>query len=322
MVQTTLKRRALRLFQVAFAIGFLLLLSRIVGGEEALRLLAEAEHGWLMASFGALTLQTVLSALRWKLTASRLGIFLTRREAVREYYLAQIINQALPGGVLGDAGRAVRARAQAGLMTSGQAVILERLAGQVALFAVMVVTMGVSGAIPGGLVWPGWLWAVVGLLGAAVLLLITALAVIARTSAGRLAVGIISASQSAQAAFFPPSVRWVQIGLSLATALLNVAGFTFAAWAIGADLSVLSALALVPMILLAMLIPLTIAGWGVREGAAVALFPLVGVAAVEGLAASVAFGLVYLAAALPGLAFAGKSRSTARPGDDKSARTR
>jgi hypothetical protein len=50
-----------------------------------------------------------------------------------------------------------------------------------------------------------------------------------------------------------------------------------------------------------MLIPLTISGWGVREGAAAALFPLAGTTASEGFAASVAFGLVLLVAVLPGL---------------------
>jgi hypothetical protein len=58
---------------------------------------------------------------------------------VREYYLAQIVNQSLPGGMIGDAGRAVRARAQAGLLAAGQAVVFERLAGQIAMFLALAV---------------------------------------------------------------------------------------------------------------------------------------------------------------------------------------
>jgi hypothetical protein len=71
------------------------------------------------------------------------------------------------------------------------------------------------------------------------------------------------------------------------------------------------------MILLAMLIPLTIGGWGLREGAAAWLFPLAGATAAEGLAASVAFGLVFLCVALPGLFFIAGARDKSRPDSDR-----
>ncbi|MBX9719541.1 MAG: hypothetical protein K2X36_11995, partial [Microbacteriaceae bacterium] len=58
---------------------------------------------------------------------------------------------------------------------------------------------------------------------------------------------------------------------------------------------------LVPIILLTMLVPITISGWGLREGAAAALLPLAGATASASLAASVVFGLVGLVAVLPGL---------------------
>ena len=308
MRQRPLPKKAVFLFQVAFAVGLLVLLWRIVEGDEALRLLARAEPWWLFASFGALTLQTVLSALRWRLTASQLGIMLTRRLAVKEYYLAQMVNQALPGGIVGDASRAVRARAHAGLMVSSQAVVLERFAGQVALAALMFVGFGIAVFLPTEFSWLGGLALVIGLLLLGAVVSAVVLITLARRSTGRVGRGVVSWGSAARAALLAPSVRWCQIGLSLATALSNVAGFTFAAWAIGSHLPAITALVLVPVILLAMLVPLTISGWGVREGAAVALFPLAGIAAVEGLAASVAFGLVFFVAALPGLVFAGGRR--------------
>jgi uncharacterized membrane protein YbhN (UPF0104 family) len=308
MLQGRHRKKVIFVVQFVFALGLLAVLWRIVEGEEALRLLVRAEPWWLVASFCALTLQTALSALRWRLTARQLGIVLTKAEAIKEYYLAQIVNQAVPGGIVGDAGRAVRARAQAGLMASSQAVLLERVAGQVALGVVMFFGLGVAVTLPGGLSLLSGLALAVGLLVGGAVVGVVALFALARRSAGRVANGLVSLGAAAKAAFSPASVRWAQIGLSLATALCNVAGFTFAAWAIDSDLRVSAALALVPIILLAMALPLTISGWGVREGAAVALFPLGGIAAVEGLAASVAFGSVFLVVTLPGLAFASSGR--------------
>ncbi|NIY95540.1 UPF0104 family protein, partial [Salipiger sp. HF18] len=59
----------------------------------------------------------------------------------------------------------------------------------------------------------------------------------------------------------------------------------------------------VPLILTAMLLPASVAGWGWREGAAAALFPLAGLSAEAGLAASIAYGLISLLSALPGAFF-------------------
>ncbi|WP_330218003.1 hypothetical protein [Marinobacter similis] len=51
-----------------------------------------------------------------------------------------------------------------------------------------------------------------------------------------------------------------------------------------------------------MVIPLTVAGWGVREGAAAVLWPLAGLPAEQGVALSVAYGALVLISSFPGLA--------------------
>jgi uncharacterized membrane protein YbhN (UPF0104 family) len=291
----------IRAVQIAVALTLLVWLWRAADGAEAAQRLAGADPLWLLAALVALSLQTVLSALRWRLTASQLGIAIDRGTAVREYYLSQIVNQTLPGGMLGDAGRAVRARAQAGLLASGQAVVFERLAGQIAIFAVLVLAFAGTLAMPGGLEWPTWLLTPVAILVAGGLLLPVALWGVARATPGRLGRGIGDLGRGFMRTMTAPAVRRRQLALSLGTALANVAAFAFCVRAIGAELPVPAALALVPLILFTMVIPITISGWGLREGAAATLLPVAGVMASEGLAASVAFGLVFLASSLPGL---------------------
>lgn len=298
------------MLQLLFAIGLLVLLWRLVEGEQALRLLRSADPIWLVASLGAISLQGILSALRWRLTAGQLGLKLSRGRAFREYYLAQLVNQALPGGILGDAGRALRSRAPAGLLVSSQAVVLERIAGQVALFVLMGSALLVISLMPNGLVWPGWLLLSLALLVLALIVFSVMFLLIARKGSGKTAGFLRGLGSSSRLAFLPAKTLWGQILLSLGTALCNVAGFLFAAWAIGFQLSFLVALAIVPMILLAMLLPLTISGWGLREGVAVALFPLIGATATQGLVTSVVFGLVCLLAALPGLFFTQSAKKT------------
>ncbi len=292
----------IRTAQIAVAVGLFAWLWQAADGAEAARRLAGANPLWLLAAFASLTLQTILSALRWRLAAAQLGIAMGRGTALREYYLSQIVNQALPGGVLGDAGRAVRARAQAGLVASGQAVVFERLAGQIAIFALMVLAFLGTLAVPGGLDWPGWALGLVASLIAIGLGLPVALWLLSRIAPGRLGRGLTGLGRAFLRTMAAPHVRHRQIALSLGTALCNVAAFALCATAVGAPLPVAAALALVPVILFTMLIPITISGWGLREGAAAALLPLAGLTAAEAMAASIAFGLVFLASSLPGIA--------------------
>jgi uncharacterized membrane protein YbhN (UPF0104 family) len=76
-------------------------------------------------------------------------------------------------------------------------------------------------------------------------------------------------------------------------------------WALARALDVPAGFALcvaaVPPIVLLSTLPISLAGWGVRESAAVYVFGLAGIEAHEALALSIAFGLAQIAVGLPGL---------------------
>lgn len=290
------------LLQACVTFGLLAVLWQAADGPEAARSLASADWGWIAAAILALTLQTILSALRWRLTAGRLGIVLGTGHAIREYYLAQVVNQVLPGGMIGDAGRAVRAREQAGLLVSGQAVVFERLAGQIAVFLTLAVAFAVTWVAPGGLVWPRWLSVPVSLLLLAGLALPVVLFFATRLpgAAGR---GARSLHRALARAFTGHGALPGQVALSIGTTVCILAGFAASARAVGVTLDLAAITTLVPLILFTMLIPISIAGWGLREGAAAALLPLAGATSSGGLAASVTFGLVFIATVLPGVIF-------------------
>lgn len=291
---------AVRIFQFLIAGGLLAILWQAADGPQAARDLAASDWRWLALAVLVLSLQTVLSALRWKLTARQLDISLGSVEAIREYYLSQVVNQSLPGGMIGDAGRAVRSRSQAGLVAAAQAVVFERLAGQIAMFAILAVAFVSTMSVPGGLEWPRWLAAPVAILLAAgfSLPVLGQAATFLPGATGRALRQVRSALYRALAA--RPALPG-QILLSAGTALCNLAAFAFCARAVGVELSLAATAAIVPLILFTMLIPISVSGWGLREGAAATLLPIAGATASGGLAASVAFGLSFLFAILPGV---------------------
>lgn len=288
----------MRTLQIAACVTIVALLWRTVDGREALALLGAADPMWLIAAGLALTAQTIASALRWRITAAQLGIDIPASDAVREYYLSQVVNQSLPGGVVGDAARAVRARGQAGLLASGQAVVFERLAGQIGLMALLAIGLLLCVVMPGA---PDWPMAVLIPTITALTLVTSLLIGIALRPAAPRPSAFNRTLHAFTHALIAPSVRARQISLSLLTATCNVAAFAFCAAALSTHLPIATAATLIPLILFAMVLPLSISGWGLREGAAVVLFPMVGASAEVGLATSVAFGLVFLATVVPGL---------------------
>ncbi|MEP9361601.1 lysylphosphatidylglycerol synthase domain-containing protein [Nocardioides sp. CN2-186] len=97
------------------------------------------------------------------------------------------------------------------------------------------------------------------------------------------------------------AVRWPVVVLtSLVAASGHVAVFLVAAWAVGTDASVTELVPLALVVMLAAAIPLNVAGWGPREGAAAWAFAGAGLGASQGATVAVAYGVLALVATLPG----------------------
>lgn len=245
---------------------------------------------WVVAALAVSVAQVVGSAWRWRYTAGRLGLELPMARAVPEYYLATFLNQVLPGGVAGDVSRAWRHAREADARASVQAVAFERLSGLI----VMSVVAGASALLLVG--------DVTARARAALLLLVAALIVWgiaagvrlrARPGASRLVVDLRRALVEERALL-------VQLGTSAAVVGSYVLVFVMASRAVRLDASGLLLAMLAGPVLMTMLVPLTIAGWGLREAAAGALWSAAGMTASDGVAVAVAYGLLVLLSSLPG----------------------
>jgi len=267
----------------------------MVGTGEVLSRLRSAEPGWILAALAACAAQTLLSALRWRLTAGRLGARIPLGDAVSEYYLSSLVNTTVPGGMVGDAVRAVRTRGAAGLERAAQAVVIERLAGQIAVGSVLLLGLAVSGRAE-----LHWIAAIAACVAA---VLGTGVHAVGRARAERILPPMVRRFLAAiRQSWFDRRTACLQVALSILIVAVNIAAFVLAARATGVTIPPADALLAVPLILAAMLVPLSVAGWGYREGAAAAAFPLIGTSAAAGVSASVVFGAVMLGASLPGLA--------------------
>jgi uncharacterized membrane protein YbhN (UPF0104 family) len=269
--------------RVALSLLLLWVVSRYVDVGEVLSRLGDLSPGWVAAALALSVLQVALLAWRWRFTAARLGIDLPYPEALGEYYLGILLNQILPGGVTGDVSRAWR-HARTGPLAGPavRAVVLERVSAQVVMTSVAAVSVLV-------LPWAsGVARAAVGV--ATVVLLATTLRWLLRRH-----------GSDTHRALLAREVVVPQLVSAVLVVGSYIAVFIMAARAIGLDTPLATLLPLPAPVLMTMLIPVTVAGWGIREAAAAALWGFAGLTPEDGAAVSVAYGLLVLASSAPGL---------------------
>ena len=253
--------------------------------------------GWSVAwAFAITAASTLCCAWRWHLVSRGLGVEVPMRAAVAAYSRSQLLNLTLPGGVVGDVHRAVRHGREVGDVGRGaRAVVWERTAGQVVQIVLTVVLL---------LVLPSPVRRYVPLVavGLALVAVVVVLAgrVLPRSSASRVSRAVRVAVDDVRQGLLAPRA-WP--GILLASAVV-VAGhtttFLVAARTAGVTTPVTQLLPLALLVLAATAVPLSLAGWGPREGMAAWAFALGGLGASLGVTTAVVYGVLVLVASLPG----------------------
>ncbi|MDN5790431.1 MAG: flippase-like domain-containing protein [Micrococcales bacterium] len=269
-----------------------------VGSDPFLVALKRIDGWSLAAATGIAVMTTVCSAWRWTLAARGLGVALPLRSAVAASYRSQFLNVTLPGGVLGDVHRGVRHGREAGDLGRGlRSVAWERASGQAVQVSLTVAVLLLLSA-PVRISWQ--VAVAVAAAAALTLALVAGLA-----SHG----GSTAPARAARAAIV--DLRTGVLGrhtlpgvviASTATLAGYVATLVIAARSAGVTATLGQLLPLALLILLAMTIPLSIAGWGPREGVAAWAFAAAGLGVDQGVATAVIYGVMVFVAALPGAA--------------------
>jgi uncharacterized membrane protein YbhN (UPF0104 family) len=252
-----------------------------------------------LAAAAAITaVATVCSAWRWRVIARTLGVGMPLTTAIGAYYRSQFLNSVLPGGVPGDVHRAVAHGRRAGAMNRGlRAATWDRLSGQVlqAVLTALALLLLPSPArrflpviVAGGL--------------AVVLGAVLVVWVAGRRERSRPAGVARAVSGDVRHRLLARGV-WPQLTLASVVIVVGHTGtFVIAARVAGATAPLGELVALALLVQTAMVIPLSVGGWGVREGAAAWAFGAAGLGAAVGITVTTVFGVLCLAAMAPGAA--------------------
>ena len=301
MAATAARRWLVASLKAAVTISLIWLVLRGVDLAEAVRHLRSLSVFGVALLLALLVLQGIVGAWRWTFTTRVFGTTLQFSKALRLFFEGIFFNQALPSTIGGDAVRMYRCT-QAGMPVGAavNGVLLDRVGGASGLLVLI--------AISQPLAWqrisdfgPRLAFIAVlasGIAGIAILLSLASLP--ERWQRWRLVSGIADLSVGARRLYLSPAIVAPVMGLSFVVHVITVLAVYILARDLGLPVTFWDCLVLIPLVFLAATIPVSIAGWGVREGAMVAALGILGVSTSGAVTLSVLFGLGLIVVGLIG----------------------
>jgi uncharacterized protein (TIRG00374 family) len=254
--------------------------------------LSRFESSWTALALFLLTVQVVLLAVRWRNISVACGANLPFILALQISFIATFFNQVLPSTVGGDGMRIwLFARKGAGWARATYSVLIDRIAGVFVLALIVIACLPLTFS----LIHDPIARAVLLVIGAGVITGTLVFVLIGRHfqqlfDRWRLTRHLAAASRFTAALYSSHRNAAIVFVCSVAIHLITAAAAWCCAKAIASPVSFAQILFLMPPVLLIATLPVSIAGWGVRESSFMFAFAHAGLAQSDGLVISILFG--------------------------------
>ncbi|MBM3554400.1 MAG: flippase-like domain-containing protein [Alphaproteobacteria bacterium] len=289
------------LVRLAVSAGLIFVLLRNIAWADVGRLLAGADYTYLGLALASLAGFSLVQAQRWRVVLATQGAKLSFLDSWRIVYIGMFFNQTLPSAIGGDAMRMWEARRIGlSLRSAITSIVVDRLVGLAAVIVMIVAGAAhVVGLVADERARLGYLGATAAVcLGFIVLL---ALAPIWPAKWRRKPFdGLVKLSEDARSVFLVPGPALLVLGISVAIQIGLGLVVKSIALGLGIEVALQDCILLFSPVILFSTLPISLAGWGVRESAMVVMFGLVGVATADAFALSLVFGLTNIVLGLPG----------------------
>lgn len=290
-------RRVPWVWLLKFTLGLVLVayLLRYFDFHDVWRRIESANRLYLAGAVVLMALQSICFSLRWRYLALCANANLPLSQSIIGNFELAFFSQFVPSSVAGDVVRVIRAqRSGLTLTQSFTSVFLDRVVGMV---TIVFMTPFLFALAPHSLSHEGLSWAIwaLGLLFVVGLVATYYLGPIISRLFGENRITRLLVTVSGA---FRTLVH--SLALSSFAILASVVGYALVALALMAiaaatsiSIGFLPGLLAICFMTLATFLPVSIGGWGVREGAAVVAFGLFAISPADALAISILFGLVY-----------------------------
>ena len=269
-----------------------------------------ASLGWIGLAIAVTFLQIFVGVLRWRVVSAECGAPLATRQAMRFNLIGTFFNQTLPSSIGGDA----VARGGAGWRAATYSIFVDRAIGLIALAIIIVASLP-------------WSYHLIGdPYGRSALLLVDFAALAG--GAGFLLLGVLpwpwlkrwwgthhlhACAVIANRVIFSRRHGPIIAVLSLLVHVLAVVIAWCVVQSIAAPVGFGQIFQLIPPVMLITMLPISIAGWGVREATMGLAFGYAGLMTNEGINISLLFGAVsFMVGAFGGLVWIFSAEKAAR----------
>ncbi len=297
----TPRQRLFTLLKIGVTVMGLFLVLRGLDFRALLATLSAVRAGWMAAGAALIALSLVVRAFRWHLVLAGVGLSIRFSRLVVLYLVGSFFNAFLPSGLGGDVVRAGEAAQDVEPGAAVGSVLVDRLTGLMALFAMALMVLPFRPAtFPNGLAWTVGGLCLIGLAGGVVLIDGRLL----RAVTDRLPTALRAAGDGFldRLAAAVHTLGWRPVAgallVSVVFNLMQVGWWATTGRALGLSVPFGYYLLVVPVMSLALLVP-SIGGLGVRESLAPALFSGAGLRPEQAVALTLlVFGLERVASLL------------------------
>lgn len=298
-----MKAKLFLVLKIVVSLLSLLLVVRTSDLSSVASILSGIQPSFVLVALAVFWIAQVVSSLRCVYIANELGQELKLSTSVHAHFIGLWFNQVLPTSLGGDVLKVVVLTRIMGISMAIRTAILDRFSGLFILILAIVVTLPFYFII----IPPAQSTLLHGLTMLSIGALVAT--VLVAWSATRLKRYLPPMSLLSKIVvllsdiwlFHRSRALWRQLWTSTIVHLNGIAAYGLLGLALGFDVNVLVFVLIVPLVFVVALIPVSFAGWGVREAGAIWLFGLVGISRENALVLSVAYGSMLLLAGFPGL---------------------
>ena len=297
-----LKSALIMIIKIVISLASLTFITHTVDWAEMGKVLLQAQMYWIYLALLIFWVAQVFSAIRCKYIACVLGGTISLQTSLKAHFVGLWFNQVLPTSLGGDVIKIAILKRTIGLSIAIRSTLLDRVSGLMFLLLVVSLTLpfyfDIFSHQP----------EISLALGVFSLASLVGIILFSWFSHNRQKSRTLHSIIQKLIQFFADIARfrfrgvlWQQFWTSAIVHFNGIIAYSLLGLAMGVDIDPLTLLLIVPLVFLIALLPISFAGWGLREAGAIWLFGMVGVTSEIALAMSIIFGLLLIVAALPGL---------------------
>ncbi len=304
-----MKKHFSSLLRLLITCGMFYLIFNRIDLDGVITTIAQTNTGFLLMAIMFQFLSTFIASYRWKLVMQRLDFGQNFLFYLRSYFKGSFFNQGLPTSIGGDALRVIDVSRNGHRKRDAfYGVAVDRGLGLVGLLIFnLLANLLVPDLLPKKVYIVLNTLVVMGIVGFVVVYYLNRIKLFEQWVITRVLVHI---SQNLEAVLANAASIFIQLGYSLLIHLMALLAIYFIGRGVGLQFDLITYMVLVPPVILLTIVPVSLAGWGVREGGMVGLFTLLHADPVLVVSMSIIYGFILIITSLPGLAvyLSGKHR--------------